>query len=543
MTKQLISVSRETMKKIIDLRHQGKTFIEIGQELGMTGDKVNALYRRHGRTQLPPTKKTFEYEDLIPENVNKQRQVSFASRRRFVVFAVQVGAKVHSEHLATIETFCQARGADLVLLPMRSHVAPLQDQPQHFDPILRPYLNRFYQELGLNPRLKALELQLNPQQINPLTGLTRIRGRAGVQDALNYQDIIKPRNQSIVVAHSKQMMKQFATGNNTPRKMIHSTGSLTLPNYLMDTRIGLIANEDHTMGGLVVEVEDDTFHIRQLQFSLLNSSVVDFTLNGVVRYHPDGKLTTERLSGLVGGDLHPGHESAEALETFRMECELGRPRQIFLHDWIDGSHVNRHVRDRHLARNLQDTFKSLREELEYTQHVIYEKIAKFAPSDCEIIMVPSNHTDFITSYLDSGDYVRDSIRDNYRLGHEMIVDKLNGIDPIATRIDPKGRLRFPSPNEDIFCEGVQCNVHGHKGPNGAKGSPANLEGAYSAAMTGHTHTAEITHELYVVGHMSNPRHGYNNGASSWSITNGHIYTGGQRQLISTINGKFTIDQE
>lgn len=91
-------------------------------------------------------------------------------------------------------------------------------------------------------------------------------------------------------------------------------------------------------------------------------------------------------------------------------------------------------------------------------------------------------------------------------------------------------------NDDIYIEGVQMNVHGHTGINGARGSKNSHELAYGNVMTAHTHSPSIYHDAFTVGHMSLNRHGYNNGAQTWILCSGAVYKGGQKQLYMIING-------
>lgn len=90
------------------------------------------------------------------------------------------GGEVMAENLFTpgfnaVKTFLKAQKAELILLPMPAHVKALQEQPLHYDPNLKPYKKNLATEFTFNTHLKAIEAYINPQQINPLTGLKRLR--------------------------------------------------------------------------------------------------------------------------------------------------------------------------------------------------------------------------------------------------------------------------------------------------------------------------------------------------------------------------------
>src|SRR5690606_32735218 len=149
------------------------------------------------------------------------------------------------------------------------------------------------------------ELRLNPQQVQPLTGIHRIRGRDQMSEDPDFQHLIKNSNAiSLIVAHSKQNMEVIATGNNTIPRILHSTGALTCPEYQRN-RIGIIAQEDHVLGGLIIEIDGDKFYPTQVQINPNDGSFVD---KYGKRFYPDGKVVQERAEAFVVGDIHPGLE-------------------------------------------------------------------------------------------------------------------------------------------------------------------------------------------------------------------------------------------
>lgn len=480
------------------------------------------------------------HQDFTREALGNPKSVNKVKTKRFFLTAIGLGQPLHKEGFKAILSFCEKKKAKLILLPMRAHVRAMEDQPNYYDPELKAYKNCIYTEYVLNSRLKALELQINPQQVNPLTGLHRIRGRTEEsydKEIVEYRDMItRQKKQSIIVAHSKQLMEVFATGNDSYPRIIHSTGAITRPNYLLDRRIGHIATEDHDLGGLIIEVNGDEFYPRQVQINPANGSFVDLG----ERFKADGTVVKEAAEGFVMGDIHPGHESDEALGVWHEIWGYTNPKKIFLHDWLDGTSNSPHLEKRKYSNAVRPSpFKDIPTELEYAKKVLYEKVADKAPKGSKLYLVPSNHPDFTERYIESGRYINDCA-ENYKIAHRFVVEKLDGKDPLRSRLDPDNRFEWPAREDDIIVEGVQCNAHGDMAADGVKGSPMALEKTYSAAMTAHSHKPGITHELFSVGHSSEDRHGYNRGASSWIKCSGLIYKGGHRQLIMVINGRYRI---
>lgn len=428
----------------------------------------------------------------------------------------------------SVQNFLKRNSAELVLLPMPAHVKALQEQPLHYDPALKPFKSNFATQFTFNPHLKAIEAHINPQQINPLTGLKRLRIHKYTQSGQPGAEIKKLKT-SVIVGHSKQMLEVLPTGNESHPRLIHSTGAITTPSYLPN-RIGMIANEDHKLGGLIVEIKGGVFWIRQVQFDVKDGSFVDLG----VRYHANGKAVPERAEAFKMGDVHPGHHDDDALNAIYRLWEIIKPKRIFLEDFFDGSSISHHLANKRLSRaKLSNDFLDLPTEIECAKRVLSE-IWGNAPEDAEIIATASNHPEHVTRWLEEARYINDC-KANYEIGHRMVVMALDGKNPLKEYLDPNSYMNWTSENDDYHVEGVQMNAHGHLGLNGVRGSKMGHELAYCDAMIAHSHTPSIYHDTFTVGHTTKPRHGYNQGPSTWILCSGAVYKGGQKQLYMIIN--------
>lgn len=444
-----------------------------------------------------------------------------------------IGENLFQEGFDAIQTYLKAREAQLVILPMPAHVKSLCKQPRHYDPKLLPYRDCFATEYTFNSHLKAIEAHINPQQINPLTGLKRLKINRFTDNYEPGQEI-KRFKTSIIVAHSKQMMDVIPTGNNTHPRIIHSTGAITKPSYLRN-RIGMIANEDHKLGALIVEIVDDIFYLRQIQMHPVNGSFVEHGK----RYHADGRITEERAEAFKMGDIHPGHQDDRALEAMYELWDVIKPKRIFFEDFFDASSISHHLERKKLtqakiARDMEH-FADLPTEIAYAKKTL-ESIWAKAPKDAKLIATASNHPEHVMRYLEESRYVNDCVP-NRVIGHEMWLDAYGNKNPLQLRLDPKNRMEWTNENQDIFVEGVQMNAHGHLGVNGSRGSKVGHELAYGNAMVAHSHTPSIYHDTFTVGHMTHERHGYNNGPSTWILCCGAVYKGGQKQLYMIVKGR------
>lgn len=466
----------------------------------------------------PINKKRYEYAKFLNTKNKKETIKVKVSKGKYYEL---VGENLFTQGFKTVLNFCKKEKAELLILPMRAHVKALQEQPNHFDPRLEAHLDKFVTEFSFNDYLMAFDAQLNPQQVNPLTGLDRIKNKDS-----------RVQNTSLIVAHSKQMYEPKASGNNLRPRVLYSTGCITKPEYL-NNRVGRIAKEDHELGGLIVEIKNNKYFIRPVQFDT-NGTFVDLGN----RYYPSGKVVKERAEFISIGDEHAGHHTPELRRTLHDILRHLNPKAIGRHDIFDGTSINPHMKDNlYVKSKLPKHFQSIKNELDMAKEVIFDVIPHIS-KDCKIYMIDSNHHDFLERYLKSGKYIYDSI--NYDIAHRMIVMKLDGKNPLKEYLDPNGKMIWLNTNQDLYIEGFQVNVHGHVGPDGARGGNINLEKVYGKVMKAHDHKIVKRYGLISCGHFSSNRHGYNNGPSTWLPGVGVIYKGGQVQTITVIDGEWKL---
>ena len=465
-----------------------------------------------------------ERKELVAETVNQREVLSRKTsknfkRKRFFITAAELGAEVDADFMSSVESFVKETKSELVILPLRPHTRALSREVRYIASYIDDnYRQNIHTEYVFNERIKAVEIYLNSQQTNPVTGLHRLA----------------TEKTSIIVGHSKQQMKTVPTGHSSLPKLIHSTGVITKAAY-RDNRQGRIANKDHVVGGLVLEINGDNFHIRTVR-ACEDGSFVDINR----RYRAKGKPVTERAEALVLGDYHGGYEDEQA-ENFALELlEETKPKRIFFHDFFDACSVSHH-RDNSINQHLvvPDHLKKLEDELSYCRGILKNWTDR-KPKDCQFYMVASNHPEHLERYLDEGRYIKD--RRNYKKAIELAYKyHCLGINPIQEGIDPGSKLAtWLTRDSDMRVEGVMVSAHGDKGVNGTRGSARSTEFSYGDAMVGHSHSPEILHQTFVVGTLSKLKLDYNVGPSGWLHACGLIHKGGGKQLIISIDGKWKL---
>lgn len=502
-----------------------------------TGDQMSSLFRRYSEThQWTVNPEKHQYANFTHADFSEIRRTSRKKNGRwFVTSASPVSARSENGHnvfapgLDSARGWASSNGAELVVLPMRAHVEALRGQPAHYDPALLELRKSFAIEFNFNEHLRALDLHLNPQQMQPLTGIYRVRGG---RSYLQVGDVKSPVrfNQSLIVAHAKQDMEIVATGNNTTPRMLHTTGCITLPEYLPN-RVGAIAHDQHILGGLIVEVDQDKFWVRQVQFAP-DGSFCD--IDGYK--YTAGKRKRISAAGFRPGDIHVGREDRDVLLADGRLCGVIKPSETFVEDVFDGESISHHTQKQRITYGKR-SFKTLEEELDQCRFTLND-IAMYVGG--KIVVVDSNHHDHLGRYLEEGRYIKD---DNHEVAHQMVCEIYRGEDPLKLRIDPDNKFTWLTSESDYYVEGVQMAGHGHLGAGGSRGSLAQLERAYGSGMSGHAHTPAIRGKMFQVGHSSEKRHGYNRGICTWLNTRGVVWPGGQCQLVTVIDGRYCLDDK
>jgi hypothetical protein len=104
----------------------------------------------------------------------------------------------------------------------------------------------------------------------------------------------------------------------------------------------------------------------------------------------------------------------------------------------------------------------------------------------------------------------------------------------------KSKFKFLKADESFLTAGrkIENGMHGHYGPSGKFGSPAELSKMARKANTAHTHSAGIYNGLYIAGTLSKLRWNYTKGPNSWSNSEVITYSNGKRTIVTMYNDKW-----
>ena len=490
------------------------------------------------------------------ENVKHKRYVIVAAEPsvhyEFKERTLEPKVITHEGMMKSVECYLDKnKKSELMVIPMRAHMKPLTSQPSSFDHVIMKYRSKFATDVTVNDNLKIFDAQINPQQINPLTGMHHITGK---RDGYLFSEednsgsigrYVKNKRSSIIIAHPKQMMEVLPNGKNSLPRIIHSTGTATRKQYIVN-HIGRIAAEQHIMGGLIVDIIEDYFFVRQFQCNPRTGEFVDLGY----RYHPDGKVTEERAVAMSFGDLHAGQHCEVALNSaFEMLQEL-QPMDVFWHDIISSVSISHHLIKRMAEKvNLPPHFATLEAEGKLAYDVLQSIIAASPDGTQHHIVDGANHNQHLIKWLEEKRYANEV--HNFKLGHKLQLLHLEGYNPLRALVDNKGvdplnvyftgeynsDYNWIGGDEDFWIEGVQYGEHGHVGIQGGFGNMNQHYRSYGKAVVGHSHKPGIYNGVYQNGTMTKYKIGYNNnGPISWLHAHTVQYAGGHRQMLIEIDG-------
>lgn len=458
---------------------------------------------------------------FTPQNFKKVVK-NVQKKKRFFVTTAVTGHSVNQKFLNVIKNYCQKMNAELLIIPIED---PASKGPFSYslDPCLKTE-NIVFKDLKLNNNILIRTIKLSAKQLDPTTGLDRLGKREG----------------SFIFGSPKQFLKVTPTTRKYPH-LILTTGAITNPEYMntksyFSQRTAYLANYDHILGGLIVEIRDHKiYHVRGVEADSKTGKFIDLG----IEYTQD-KTRSVGAKAFSLGDLHPYQMDESAFQAWENICKEIKVENLILHDAFDGMSISHHDYKKSITNAKKHAFNalSLNDELDKSIEV-YKRCLNMVKN--KVYFARSNHDEVIDRYLQEGRYVFDP--QNLYLASQMVAPMIDGWNPFhyalekIKKIQHKGRMIFLERDEELnFC-GVELGQHGDKGANGGRASVRSFERAYEKCVVGHSHTPCIYRGVYVNGTTSKLRMDYNSGPSSWLHASTLVYYNGARQLIIAIDGK------
>lgn len=491
-------------------------------------EKFNFEYKdsiRRNISSLLKNRRNETPEDVIEESETfqvAQKKVA-EEKQTFLISWAQNATPIHKNFMKNLKAYAEDLDAGIHIIAGRysNPTSVFADKDQDWwDPAVVPYLDAARH--NIHPLLQILsDIKIPPTGATPLTGLNSVTGL-----------------ESCIVGHPRQQVKSLPILDGYPHKLLLSTGAATVANYT-DSKSGKKGEFHHSIGFIIVELDGDIFHVRQVSADDKGNFYDLFkrVKNGKVMDNEDGAEVA------VLGDIHIAHNDKRATDvTFKLLDEM-KPKHTMLHDIIDCESISHHEENDpfRVMQKEENGTGDLKKELEIMLEWTKERL-KY-----NLVVVRSNHDDFLDRWLKSVDWRKARNKRMFLFGAQILANQ-----PIAQK---KGVISFLL--EDAFGDQIktlglddsyrvldwELGVHGHVGANGSRGSANQYKQMNTKMITGHTHSPSRQDGHMCVGTLSGLRVGYNKGASSWMHANALIYKDGKAQLVYIIKGKYCRDMK
>lgn len=456
--------------------------------------------------------------------------------KRFIFTSAQNNTFVHDAFWENLLEFADYREAQVVVGKFRYNKSGFQNSSKDneaglwYDPRVLPYVRE--ESLKVESALAGLvwcgDLDILPTAATPMSGL----------DNYTHTD-------SSIIPHAKVQLQSIPVLKGENIKMMYTTGACTQRNYI-PRKAGQKAEFHHVFGALFVEIDDNgDFFARQIIADSSGSfyDLTDFFSNGEVG-------TGNSVEAINWGDIHAEMTNEEVAQHgwLRDDSMLNtlRPAHQFVHDLTDFKARNHHnLRNPHfLAARYFKSEDSVEEGMEMAAEVLVDLEREF----CKTVVVESNHDQAFCRWLAEADITQDPVNAEYfHKSNAEVYKRIRLGVPFhafewAIRAQRRlDRTVFLDEDESYVIgglNGIECGMHGHRGPNGSRGNPNSLRKLGKKCNIGHTHSAAIIDGIYVAGMSCEMDMGYNKGPSSWSHSHIITYPNGKRTIITMRNGKW-----
>ena len=481
-----------------------------------------------GRYHTSPWELGVDPEDIVETFVRDDSWFKKKLKAKtFVITSAQSNTPVDDAFFDSLLHYCNEKKAELLIIPIK--YSGTGQREHHYEEHIKEYLVE--NNVRLHERLRLLgAIKINATAENPLTGLAAIS-----------------QGDSIIVGHNQLQLTTLPVNADDLPVIMCSTGTISQPDNYSQTKSGYKAGFNHSNSACVVELDQDLFHIRHLNWD--GEAFYDLNLfyTKVGSFHSDG------IAALVTGDEHaifndPLVQSATYTAKDSI-CAVLKPENIVRHDLLDCYAVSHHHKSNpfiQYAKN-QSGMNRIEDELLKTVNFVDDT----TPDGATNIIVSSNHNDHLTRWLMECDPKEEPW--NAVIYHKLMYEML-----IRTKATEVG-ASFPNPFElyssSLFKElglsvrflgrrevhkikDIEVANHGDKGANGSRGSRKQFSQVPAKTIIGHSHSPGIEKGCYQVGTSSYLNLEYNSGPSSWLNTHCIIHNNGKRQLINIIKGKW-----
>lgn len=473
---------------------------------------------------------------INPPDIETRPTPSPGEVRRYILTGAVNNTDIHPAFWGNLRALAEHYGAEILVRRIaynlnayrRNADTELREgesgAPEHiyYDPAIAPFICDRRVELA--PGLHwAGDAPVTATATSPLSGYDTFTGGA-----------------SGVFASTKIEMKSIATMRGEPAKLLYTTGVVTQRNYT-ETKTGQKADWHHSYGAILVEVDGDGDWFPRHLIAGEDGSFCDLRR----RVQGEQVREAETVAAITPGDIH-----VAALDEAVKSTLFGpggvtdtlRPRELHLHDLHDHE-----SRSHHDARNPFRLFELQQRGRDNVAEEIEKDAAFLRYADrpwMRQVVIGSNHDDHLRRWVAEADWRKDPVNALFhvRCIHEALSaierkdDDFHLLEWACREKGAPEEVVFLRPDQSWRVCGIECGLHGDKGPNGARGSARSIAKTGAKTNIGHSHSAAIFEGCWqagvTAGELEAVTMDYASGPSAWSRTMIVTYTNGKRTMIT-----------
>lgn len=460
-----------------------------------------------------------------PEYIKAKEKVFDQTKKRFIITWAQNDTDVHESFFSNLEAYAKFIDAGIHVIAGRykNPTSLFSDKKfESWSERIQPYLDAARHFVHKYMWIMS-DVKIQPTAVNPMTGL---EGMSGIN--------------SCVFGSPKVQLETIPVIDGNQPKLMLTTGACTVKNYT-DSKAGKKGEFHHILGFVIIEIkDDDVFFVRQVTAS----EDGDFSdLFYRINYNSSKKKSevtkNKTVSAAVLGDLHFGQHDPDVISKTLDLFQKLKPEYVILHDVFDGLSINHHEANDPFIQfqKEQNGSNSLKKEVDS----LLEGLDNF--KDYEVVIVRSNHDDFLDRWLKSTDWRKANTLKNSIEYMEFSSILLKGEAPkgvIPYLINKKfPKFRTLGRTDSFVIKGWELGQHGDIGSNGSRGSLLQFRKLNTKIVVGHYHSPGRKDGALAVGTSTKLRMNYNLGPSGWLQSHVLIHQDGKAQHIHFVKGEYT----
>lgn len=490
------------------------------EKLHKRGTRTNKHLKMFRQFKCKECSNRFEVAmPIVDEFLSETKQ-----SKKYVLSYYQKNTEINYKFLRTLINYSEVNFAELIIMTNQDDFGEDFPFSQYFVP----------KNFTIGDDIVAYsKLNISPTAENPLAGL----------DSLS-------KGKSLIIGHTSMALKMLPVFGSSHPIMLHTTGTISVPNYNTERKAGAKAEHNHSYSAIMLEMDVDCFHFRQL------NSGDDGAFYDIDKYY-DGQDITESggCEAIILGDVHVSESDDTVINATYTNSDsiinITKPKRVVMHDVlsVNGTYSH-HSSNSFITRYNQYIHgeDSIVKELNQTCQFLVDNTPPFVQ---ENIIVSSNHHDHLAKWMDS---TFDKLHDykNAKIYHWLMYKTLDNIES-GIQVNPfkdyfqnfygnthAGQVTNFLGRDDLYFVGdVLVSTHGDRGTGGAKFSPTQGTKLPYKMVSGHSHSPSIYKNVWIAGTCTPTRLGYCAGtATSWLNSHIIIHNNFRRQMINIIKGKW-----